>query len=113
MRRSIVFIVDERSMIPSELLAACQRNMKDTIYDGVCDEHEFGGIPVVLFFGDDYQLPPVVTNGRGKGAFYLFHESSTSQSYGKTMLMEYEGLSLFKKMTSTDLSRGALDTNCL
>lgn len=103
MRRSIVFIVDERSMIPSELLAACQRNMKDTIYNGVCDEHEFGGIPVILFFGDDYQLPPVVTNGRGKGAFYYFHEQSTSKSYGKTMLMEYEGLSLFQKMTSTVL----------
>ena len=32
----------------------------------------FGGIPVILLFGDDNQLPPVCVHGKGKGAFMHF-----------------------------------------
>ena len=38
----------------------------------MCGEHDFGGIPVVLIVGDDYQLPPVVIGKKGKGAFLYF-----------------------------------------
>ena len=35
-----------------------------------------GGIPVVLLVGDDYQLPPVITKGKGKGYFYIVEKTN-------------------------------------
>ena len=87
-------------MLSSEILGACERNMKQTIYGGVCDDHEFGGIPVVLLVGDDFQIPPVVIKGKGKGAFYIFADKKISQINVNVMLDEVSGINLFKTLAS-------------
>ena len=71
-KRSMILIIDERSMISNELLGACEFHMKKTIYGGLLEDYDVGGIPIVLILGDDYQLPPAVTRSTGKGSFMYF-----------------------------------------
>ena len=100
MKRAIILIIDERSMISSELLGACERNMREIIYQGICEDHYFGGIPVVLLVGDDYQLPPVIIKGRGKGAFHIFDQKQNFAFTSHTLLDEARGAKLFQILAS-------------
>ena len=95
-KRIILFIVDERSMISSEILGACQKNIADTVYGGTSGHKEFGGIPVVMLVGDDNQLPPVIRGGKGKGAFYIFENKPISNYNCDRMKTELEGIKYFK-----------------
>lgn len=99
-KRSIMLIIDERSMISNELLGACEFHMKKTVYGGLLEDYDFGGIPIVLILGDDYQLPPVVTRSRGKGAFYVFHKDHISKYDKDCMLHESQGIKLFKLLAT-------------
>ena len=58
-----MLIIDEQSMISSKLLAAAERNTRECIYGGHNSKELWGGLPVVLLFGDDYQLMPVQQHG--------------------------------------------------
>ena len=62
-----MLIIDERSMISSNVLAAAKRNTCECIYKGQNTSEIWGGLPVVLLFGDDYQLMPVDKNGAING----------------------------------------------
>ena len=62
-----MLIIDERSMISSKVLAAAERNTRECIYKGQNTSEIWGGLPVVLLFGDDYQLMPVDKNGAING----------------------------------------------
>ena len=46
-------------MISSKVLVAAERNNRERIYNGKNSSELWGGLPVVLFFGDDNQLMPV------------------------------------------------------
>ena len=91
----LLLVYDERSMLTCDVVGASERNISLSTHGGDHSSKIFGGIPVVLFVGDDYQLPPP-TNVQ-KGAFdtmkkkaslsqqkldtaaygaYLFHEVS-------------------------------------
>ncbi len=48
--------IDERSMLSSKVLAAAERNIQHSVYKGQNSGEIWGGVPVVLLFGDDYQL---------------------------------------------------------
>jgi predicted nucleic-acid-binding protein/DNA replication protein DnaC len=67
LERLLVLIIDERSMISSKVLAAAERNTRECIYRGQNASEIWGGLPVVLLFGDDYQLMPVDKNGAING----------------------------------------------
>ena len=67
LERLLVLIIDERSMISSKVLAAAERNTRECIYKGQNNSEIWGGLPVVLLFGDDYQLMPVDKNGAING----------------------------------------------
>ena len=100
-KRTIMLIIDERSMISSELLGGCEHNLRKTIFGGVLEHHKFGGIPIVLLLGDDYQLPPVVSRSGGKGAFYVFHKENISRYNKNYMLRESQGIQHFLSLTET------------
>ena len=63
LQRLLILIIDERSMISSKVLAATERNTRECIYNGQNSTELWGGLPVVLLFGDDYQLMPVNKDG--------------------------------------------------
>jgi hypothetical protein len=60
---TIGLFFDERSMIGLMLLGQTENNVKETVYNGSHNTEDWGGIPLVANFGDDYQLPPPVCPG--------------------------------------------------
>ena len=53
----LCLIIDERSMVTSKLLGTTAQVISETVFQGrgIKSDH-FGGIPVVVLAGDDYQL---------------------------------------------------------
>ena len=63
----LLLIINERSMISSALLAAAERNVRKCVFGQQNQNELWGGVPVVLIFGDDYQLFPVKAEGAISG----------------------------------------------
>ena len=63
LERLLVLIIDERIMISSRLIAATERNTRECIYSGHNLKELWGGLSVLLLFGDGYQLMPVQKDG--------------------------------------------------
>ena len=56
----LCLILDERSMVSSKTLGNLEQRLKETIFQGQgSDNLQFGGLPVLVLAGDDYQLPSV------------------------------------------------------
>ena len=55
----LMSIVDKRSMINSSLFGATERNVRQCIYGQQNIGKLWGRLPVMLLFGNDYQLLPV------------------------------------------------------
>ncbi len=54
-------------MLSSKVLAAAERNVRHSVYKGQNGGEMWGGVLVVLLFGDDYQLFPVIDEGAIQG----------------------------------------------
>jgi hypothetical protein len=50
-------------MLSSEVLAAAERKVRHSVYKGQNSGEIWGGVPIVLLFGDDYQLFQVIEEG--------------------------------------------------
>jgi hypothetical protein len=74
--RTIALLFDERSMIGLMLLGQTELNIRETVHNGGHDTEDWGGIPVVAIFGDDYQLPPPVS----PGAFVSFEQKNKNKT---------------------------------
>jgi hypothetical protein len=61
--KTIAIFFDERSMISQIVIGTAENNVRETAHNGGHDTEDWGGIPVVVAFGDDYQLPPPATLG--------------------------------------------------
>lgn len=58
--RTLAIVIDERSMLSCELLGLAERNTASCAHGGrFHQDEEWGGVPIVLLVGDDYQLPPL------------------------------------------------------
>jgi hypothetical protein len=97
LKRLLVLIVDERSQINSMVLAAAERNARQCAFGGHNSNELWGGIPVVLLFGDDYQLMPIACEGAIQG-FAKQHGNEphhvTRQS-SQAQMLTYQGTHLF------------------
>ncbi len=67
LKHLLCLIIDERSMLSSKVLAAAERNVRHSVYKGQNGGEIWGGVPVVLLFGDNYQLFPVIEEGAIQG----------------------------------------------
>jgi hypothetical protein len=65
---TIALFFDERSMISQKVLGATEKNVSKTAYGCGHSDEDWGGIPIVIIFGDDYQLPSI-----DPGAFDCFN----------------------------------------
>lgn len=54
----LCLIIDERSLLSASDLGKVEKRISDTIYASQGNRHQlFGGLPVLILVGDDYQLP--------------------------------------------------------
>jgi hypothetical protein len=67
----VCFVIDERSLLSSKLLAKIEYNIRHAVNNGLNKEHSWGNIPIVIIIGDDFQLPPIES-----GAFQIFNQHS-------------------------------------
>jgi hypothetical protein len=67
LKDTLCLIIDERSMLSSKVLGAAERNIRTAVYNGQNSQEIWGGVPVVILFGDDYQLWPVIEEGAIRG----------------------------------------------
>ena len=82
----LALIVDERSLVPSKLLGTAETLIAETLHNGGHHCHEsWGGLPIVILVGDDYQLP-----GIGEGALTaLFSRYGSKMTFkGRQALLE-------------------------
>ena len=56
-------MVDEVSMLSSQVAYGAEDHVRENVYNGHNNMQSWGGVPVVLFFGDYCQLPPTDKNG--------------------------------------------------
>jgi hypothetical protein len=66
--KTLVIIIDERSMLEATMLGIIKYYMQKCAHSGSNPNHPWGGIPIIILVGDDYQLPPIMP-----GAFYALH----------------------------------------
>jgi hypothetical protein len=59
LRSTILFIVDEISMVSTKLLGQVNQNCTKIFELPTTGSAVFGGVPIVLFFGDFFQFPPI------------------------------------------------------
>lgn len=73
-RYLLALIIDERSMVSSQILGTANKIISETLHDGGHLRHKsWGGLPIVILVGDDYQLPTI-----GEGALTaLYNRNST------------------------------------
>ena len=72
-------ILDERSLISQEVMGLIDETLHHTLYGFTKQERtSFGGLPIVIAFGDDHQLPSIVIKGSGKGATYYFDKNKNT-----------------------------------
>lgn len=97
LERLLVLVIDERSMISSKVLAAAERNTRECIFRGQNSSEIWGGLPVVLLFGDDYQLMPVDKNGaiNGYDKRCCGADQYVTDKMSQAQLFAYQGDRLF------------------
>lgn len=93
----LMLIIDERSMIGSSLLAAAERNLRHCAFGRQNQSQAWGGVPVVLLFGDDHQLMPVQATGviEGYGHRLGIRLPGSTKKSGNEQILEEMGHELF------------------
>lgn len=73
--KTLVIVIDERSMVDATMLGLIKHYMQECAHKGANKSHPWGGIPIIILVGDDYQLPPITA-----GAFYALHPEQLEKS---------------------------------
>jgi hypothetical protein len=66
LQNTIAILLDERSMVSQKMLGLVERSVAQTAHECGHSDEDWGGIPVVVLFGDDYQLPAISADGATK-----------------------------------------------
>ena len=74
--------VDERSMIGTVTFGWMEFCLRMGMYGGISDEESYGGLPILVMFGDDGQLPPI-------GECRLFDSKKQGSQAGQNGALSY------------------------
>ena len=87
-------------MISSKLIVAAERNTRECIYGGHNSNELCGRLPVVLLFGDDYQLMPVQKDGAIHGYAKMQGHATLrrTEQMGRALTFAYRGDWLFTEV---------------
>eukprot|EP00985_Skeletonema_marinoi_P025182 scaffold18242_cov174-Skeletonema_marinoi.AAC.1 len=94
-------MLDERSMLNSQVVFGAEEHVRECVYNGHNARERWGGVPVVLFFGDDYQLPPTDKKGAITGfTKYYCNKSPQPTTYRSKngQICDYEGIKILTEM---------------
>jgi hypothetical protein len=80
----VALIIDEQSMVSSGNLCMMEYHSRFGVYRGQKSEQLWGGIPLIIMVGDDFQLPSVE-----KGMLHIFDK------YSNKTICEMTGERLF------------------
>lgn len=83
---ALALVIDERSLVPSKVLGTAEALTSETIHEGGhFPDDSWGGLPILILVGDDYQLP-----GIGEGPLTaLFSRYGSKMTYnGRKALLE-------------------------
>jgi Cdc6-like AAA superfamily ATPase len=58
-QNTIAILMDERSMLSQLILGVAKKSVARTAHEYGYSSEEWGGIPIIVLFGDDYQLPAI------------------------------------------------------
>ena len=88
-----MLMIDERSMLNSNLIGAAERNLRHCVFGQQNQIEQWGGIPVVLLFGGDYQLFPVQDGGaiKGYGVYSGLRDVNTTRKTSQEQILEEIG----------------------
>ena len=103
-RNVIMQVIDERSMISAVDMAKINEHAKKVVHQGTHPNEDFGGIPIVLLVGDDYQLPPIMPGAAS--AFNNIKSNKSKQKKGDDIAVtnsssfgkKQNGLELFRRV---------------
>ena len=101
LKHVVMLIIDERSMVESVTMKQAENNIRQSIYNRQNEEETWGGIPIVIVVGDDYQLPPV--GNRVINGFWNLYTKPSIQSIVSSE-DELKGLRLFLELTNCVIS---------
>jgi len=89
---TVALIVDERSMVSALLLGTMEDYCKQAAFKGTNDTLKWGGLPIVILVGDNYQLPPIE-----EGAFDYYGEPSRKTRTNTEAEYVQNGMELFQE----------------
>jgi hypothetical protein len=90
-RHTKALLIDEHSQLSASMIAAIDMTLRKAYNGGLAHDQDFGGLPIIILLGDDYQLPPV----KQKGAFDLYKTNITNLGFND----DVRGLMLFRKFS--------------
>jgi hypothetical protein len=76
-KKAIAILIDECSMVGMRMLGSACFNVNECAHGGNHSEEDWGGVPIVILVGDDFQLPPPFD----KGAFDILHYGSHNNGF--------------------------------
>jgi hypothetical protein len=59
-QKTLILVIDERSMMDAQTLGLIRLFMQQCAHLGTHKDHPWGGIPIVIVVGDDFQLPSIL-----------------------------------------------------
>ena len=96
----VALIVDERSMLCSELFSTMEMYSKEVFHGGRNSNHIWAKLPILILVGDDYQLPPIKVGAFDATADLSEKEARLEKRNEKTSQRIANGEALFRQAGS-------------
>jgi hypothetical protein len=77
-KMAIAILIDKCSMVGMRILGSACSNVNECAHGGNHSDEDWGGVPIVILVGDDFQLPPPFDKGAFDVLYYGSHNNGLS-----------------------------------